>query len=237
MGPDRASPIKIMKPPADPRDGLRFKVTRGTNDGYGYRRGYNHYYSWWNDDCWFYPYYSFNPIYDGSVLSPWYYYGHCPGYLVISRIRYIDSRPWYFWGDSYRWRRVGWYDNGSYYGSLDYVIDDLIRAFENGDRQSLGRLIPRYGRINIAIDGQYAYSVDSNDFYDMMLDLTESTRTDRYQILDVRTYGREAQILAEHDYTDASGRRETMYHTYRLEQDRGGYTIRDFGSSPYRNGY
>lgn len=229
---------KIERIPINPKSGVIDVRVPRKPDRYTvqpkWREGYDHYDRGWNDSYWRYNYYRFNPYEGDCVVSPWYYYRHLPAYLIISRIIYIDYQPWYFRGDPYRWQRIG-YGNASY-TQLDYAVEDIVQAFEQGDRRSLARVIPRAGRINIAVDGQYAYSVGSDDFYDMMLDLTQSTRTTQYRILDVRRYRNEAQVSAEHVYTDPYGQRETMFHTYRLEQDRGGYVIRDFGSSAYRYG-
>jgi hypothetical protein len=85
------------------------------------------------------------------------------------------------------------------------------------------------------VDGRYNYSMTAEDFESFMLDAIESTRTDRYDIVKVERRGREAEITARHEFTDPWGQREAVYHWYRLEEDRGTYVIRRFGTSYYQD--
>ncbi|MCO5297183.1 MAG: hypothetical protein M9921_10030 [Fimbriimonadaceae bacterium] len=230
----------------DVRSGsLEFQVRREDNVRYAhrYRSGYVQYDSRWCDDFFYYPYYSFNPIPNQCVISPWYYYPQLPGYLSYNRIMVINTRPCVFIGNVYNWSRPARYgDNYGYgYGStrsdLDYALDDLVSAFERSDRRAIGRLVPYRGRIDIALEGQFAYSLNADDFYDMYLDLVLSTRTLSYDILDVRTYRDEVTVLARHDYVDPWGRNDRVYHYYRLRRDRNAYFISEFGTSQNRFNY
>lgn len=206
-----------------------------------FRNGYYSYYNNWQDDYFYYPHYQFSPYGSNCSFSPWYYYPHLPGYVALTRIFYISNHSWN-WnnGDNYNWNRGnrgndwGWgndRDRDRNDSALDDSLYDLVNAFERQDRRALGRLIPRRGRINIYMDDNYCYSLEADDFYDLMLDNIETTRTVRYEIERVRTYRDEVQVTARHEYSDPWGRRSSVYHNFRLEEDRYGYVITDFRTS------
>lgn len=232
----------------DVRSGsLQFQVRRedDVRRVSNYRVGYVQYDSRWCDDYFAYPYYAFTPIYNQCVVSPWYYYPQLPGYVINNRITIIQSRPCTFIGVNYNWSRNSYGNNGNGYGygygnrssDLDYALEDLVSTFERPDRRALDRLVPRRGNVSIALEGRFAYSMDAEDFYDMFLDASQSSRTTRYDILDVRTNRDEATIMARHDYLDPWGRTERVYHYLRLIRERGEYVIREFGTSSNRFAY
>jgi len=98
----------------------------------------------------------------------------------------------------------------------------------------LNRLIPDSGKVGIYIDERYQYSMDADDYYDLMVDNTLNARTQNYTILSVRTYRDNVRVVAMHEYTDPWGDRERVYHVYRLEPSRYGYQIVEFGTSDRR---
>jgi len=209
------------------------------------RIGYVHYDSRWRDDDFIYAFYEFRPIPGRCTVSPWYYYPHLPGYIRVGRvillqpvvaIYYVSDRYYYPWRDAtlYVWSRPIWVSDRYHGGELDWALDDLVSIFERRDRRALDRLVPRYGRVGIWIDEDYAYSLGPDDFYDMLLDNAFGTRTRRYDILDVRRWRDQVRVLARHDYEDPWGRSDTVYHTYRLERQDGRYVIVDFGTSAFR---
>ena len=210
------------------------------------RIGYVHYDSRWRDDDFIYAFYEFRPIPSRCTVSPWYYYPHLPGYIRVGRvilvqpvvsIYFTSDRFYYYpWRDAtpYVWSRPIWVSDRYHSGELDWALDDLVSIFERRDRRALDRLVPRYGRVGIWIDEDYAYSLGPDDFYDMLLDNAFGTRTRRYDILDVRRWRDQVRVLARHDYEDPWGRSDTVYHTYRLERQDGRYVIVDFGTSAFR---
>ncbi|MEQ1823139.1 MAG: hypothetical protein ABL949_11560, partial [Fimbriimonadaceae bacterium] len=216
---------------------------RGNNNNYGYggfRSGYCQYDNRWNDSYFAYPYYSFNLNPDRCTVSPWYYYSNLPGYVLLSRIIFINDFRGCNWGsgDLYNWNN--WNGNGSYGGSryrdeVDETILDIQRSFERQDRRALDRLIGR-NRVNVYLDGSYAYSLNSNDFYDLMMDNIYGTRTERYEISRVYKNRNGIEVRAKHHFEDAFGRLQCVNHTYQLEEGgRGGYTITDFSSGTRSN--
>ncbi|MEQ1934324.1 MAG: hypothetical protein ABL962_10675, partial [Fimbriimonadaceae bacterium] len=213
---------------------------RGNNNNYGgYRNGYCQYDNRWNDSFFAYPYYSFTLNVGRCTVSPWYYYSNLPGYIMINRIIFVDNFRGCNWGsgDVYNWN--SWNGNGSYGGSryrdgLDEAILDLQRSFERQDRRSLDSLVGR-NRVNVYLDGSYAYSLNSNDFYDLMMDNIYGTRTERYEISRVYKNRNGAEVRAKHHFIDAFGRSQCVIHTYQLEEYRGEYTITDFSSGTRSN--
>ena len=210
-----------------------------------YRTGYYHYNAGWRDDDFIFGFYSFTPVYDRCVVSPFYYYPFLPPYVSRSRVLvlrvgnvsiYADDGPNYYWdrGIDYRWTRSYWYEPVSRRSELDYALDNLVDAWKDSDRRALNRLIPDWGSIGIYVDERYNYSLSADDFYDMMLDNIRSARTRAYDILSVKKYRNEARVVAVHEYIDPWGRRERVYHVYRLVDEGYGYKITDFGTSDRR---
>lgn len=201
-----------------------------------YRSGYYHYNRDWCDDYFYGGWYVFDPYAHRSVFSPWYWYPSLPGYLN-SRCVKIINLPIIVWqGSYYNYRPYDYNDRGWGYeynsrNDLDESIDDLVYAFERQDRRALARLMPSRGDVHIFLNGRYDYSLSSDDYYDLMLDAIYSTYTRRYDVVSVQRYGREAEVTVRHEITDPWGRRQTVYHWYRLENDRRGYVITRFGTS------
>ncbi len=196
-----------------------------------YRHGYYPYRRDWRDDYFCYPYYRFNWDTRHCVLSPWYAYPHMPGYLLSVR---VDTGNWSFMlnvPDRYVWRRPsrsrgwGWgnsYDSGA---TLDYAIDDIVRAFESGRMSYLDNLLPRHQRVYVEMRDGWRYSMDSDDFYDQIRDLVEGTETASYRIQNVRVGRTDVMIEAQHDYIDSWGDRRRAYHRIGLREYRGDYAI------------
>lgn len=203
----------------------------------GYRWGYYHYNRSWRDDSFWYPHYAFDPFaFDRCVISPWYYYVSLPPYLNYNRVTIINVYPttnWY--GHPYRWRSIDEGDRGNY-SDIDYAIQDIRDAFEDGNRRAIDRLCPRNGNINIYSDGNYDYSLGANDFYDLYNDGIENVRTRRYVIenVEVNDAGN-VRIFARHEYTDPWGNDAVVFHTYYLERSGRDYVIREFGTTQDRN--
>lgn len=198
-----------------------------------YRSGYHHYDPYWRDDYFWCNNYIFDPWRVRCVVSPWYYYWSLPGYLSYNCIRIVNI-PIYVWsGRRYNYSYNSGWGYGSYNnrGDLDYAIDDLRDAFLNMDRRALTRLIPRDGRVDIFASNRYDYSLDADEFYNLMLDGIYNADTKRYEIVSVETYRNEAEVVARHEFTDPWGRRSSVYHWYRMEESRKGYVITRFGTS------
>lgn len=234
-------PVDVFNPSLTTMVRREDNVVRSTR----YRTGYYHYSASWRDDDFYFGYYYFRPAYDRCVVSPFYYYPFLPPYVSRSRVLvlrvgnvsiYADDGPNYYWDRAvdYRWSRDYWWDFNSRRSDLDLALDDLVSAWENANRRALDRLIPSRGTVGIYVDERYNYSLDVDDFYDMLLDNILSARTRKFDILSVKTYRNEARVVAVHEYIDPWNRRDRVYHVYRLVRDGYRYVITDFGTSDRR---
>ena len=148
----------------------------------------------------------------------------------------VDSYPSTNWsGSDYDWAP------GSRTTSnpiLDDSIQDIVESFEADDHKAIDRVAPHSGNVNIYVDGKYSYSLKANDFYDTYVDGIESTKTDRYEVVDVKANANgTARVVAKHVYNDPWGNRTYVYHSYFLVKEGDEYVIREFGTSDYRTGW
>jgi len=237
-------PIIISRPPID---SLANQVLRSDNIrvNSGWRNGYCGYSNSWNDNYFNYPFYSFNWSRNDCAISPWYWYSHLPGYINRNRCRF--DRPTfqiivnlnYDWSPifspGYRYNDYGYgYGRNERNWGLDRAIEDIVEAFLYGEFRVLSDLLPRRGDVYVTIDQGYQYSLQSDDFYDLMVDNLSTTRTQRYKIISARTGRGTARIVAEHEFTDPWGRRQLVYHTFGLLEDSRRFTIAEFSSSQMR---
>ncbi|MEZ5163752.1 MAG: hypothetical protein R2688_08370 [Fimbriimonadaceae bacterium] len=203
-----------------------------------YRNGYYQYSNQWVDNNFWYPHYTFNYT-NNCVPSPFYYYPNLPGYINVVRVRIGDFSFSWSTGDRYDWRYDrnrgndgwGWGNDrrdDRYDRDLDYAIDDIYDAFRNRSVRSMSNLIPTRSRVGIELDRYAQYSIDSDDFYDMMRDLIEGTDTRNYIIRDVRYSRGQATVVADHEYRDPWGRTQRTRHYYGLREERRGYSIVSF---------
>jgi hypothetical protein len=210
----------------------------------GWRNGYCSYWNNWNDNFFWYPNYCFTPFNNiNVVVSPWYWYPFLPGYLNCNRVvvsNWVSPWAWntgvvYVWNDGGNW---GWNNTQNrwnrYDRDVEEAIEDVRDTFERFDRQALDRLVPRDGQVAIMRDGRYDYSIGSGDFYDLVNDLAGNAETRRYRIDEIRTGRNSMRVSATHEYLDPWGNRQRVFHLYYLERERGGYVIREFGTSDRR---
>ncbi len=234
----------------------------------GWRTGYFGYGSGWRDSFFAFPFYCFDPWFAPCYVSPWWYYPCLPAYIAAPNVIIVDTYPSTNWtGSEYNWdpgtqgapaaapvpTGQGGDATGGAGGAgdddhpaalthnqvLDDSVQDLINAFEQDDQKAIDRVVPHSGNVNIYTDGKYSYSLKSNDFYDTYVDGIESTKTDRYEVLDVKEGkdGTSARVVAKHVYNDPWGNRTYVYHSYFLQKEGDQFVIREFGTSDYRTGF
>ncbi|MFN8139353.1 MAG: hypothetical protein U0R49_06100 [Fimbriimonadales bacterium] len=217
----------------DYRDGYR--------DGFydGYRFGYFHYDPYWRDCHFGYRWWSFDPWSYDCYYSPYYYYWSLPPYMRYDRCHWNPWRIIIVLGGDLRWyycgRGSGYYynDYGNTYNTsrLDRALSDLVDAFKYADARSLQNLLPRNGEIDIMIDGDYAYSVAAEDYYDITADLLYSVYTTNFEILNVRrARGGEFWVSARHSYIDSWNREQTVHMTFTMEYVEGRFVIVQAGT-------
>ena len=73
--------------------------------------------------------------------------------------------------------------------------------------------------------------------YDTYVDGIESTKTDRYEVLDVKASADKstARVTAKHVYNDPWGKRTSVNHSYFLVKEGSEYVIREFGTTGDHN--
>lgn len=227
------------------RGSLGYQVGRQEDYRVGLRSGYYHYDPLWCDWFFGYRFYCWEPVF-GSWFSPYYIYYSVPGYLSFGRGYYrgfttiiVIGNPiaWNYCGRGYNY---GYYNYSNYgydrnYSQVDRALSDLQDAFKYSDAKLLDRLIPRYGDVEIFIDGDYAYSLNANDYYDITADLIYSVNTTSFQISEVkRISGGGYVVLARHDYVDSWNSRQSNWLTFTLREERGSYVITQAGTSRLR---
>jgi len=197
----------------------------------GFRTGYFGYGPFWRDSFFCFPFYCFDPWLLGCYCSPWYCYPCLPPYVLAPNVIIEDNYPYENWsGSQYDWAPQS---NASTNPVLDDSVEDLVQSFEGDDHKAIDRVTPHSGDVKILADGKYNYSLKANDFYDTYVDGIESTKTDRYQIVDVEASkdGASARVVAKHIYNDPQGNRTSVYHSYLMVKEGGEYVIRQFGTS------
>ncbi len=235
----RGNPVNIDRAPIDIRRGSLENMVRRSDEirinGTRIRIGYSHYDSRWRDDYFYYPHYVFDPFRSDFVCSPFYYYAQLPAYFNYNRCYFPTNYVWSpFSGVRYRWNQPSRDYWNRDYNELDYVVEDIVNVFMDSDRRAIGRLIPRNGQVGIIMEGQFAYALRSDDFYDTLVDASENTRTVDYRILDVQYRRDAASVYARHDYEDPWGRRVSVYHYFKVETEGRNWVIREFGTSNSR---
>lgn len=175
-----------------------------------------------------------------------YYYGLFPPYIYSHRVYYVrrvfpvvvfvDIPIAVFCHD------YGYYD--SYYSSewryrsLSGALRDVERAWERQDIDLLMDHVRHDSRVDISLKGEYAYSVDRQDYYEMTQDAMSNIRTVSFDFYQVKWHdSREAVAYGKHVYYDDHdpdyGDRRTVYLKYRLEKHGDDWYITEVGTSPH----
>lgn len=165
-----------------------------------------------------------------AYCSPFYDYGHLPGYVHRNRASSsISIRFGWGLGLRYEWCEPDYRnDRFDRNRELDRAIDDIKDAFRTERAYHLRDLVDRYDRVTVDLDNRPAYSLDGDDFLRLMEDVIERTDTISYRVSDIRVNGRYATLSMVHEYRDSWGDRETLKHYYGLQEDRNGYRIVSF---------
>jgi len=221
----------------------QFKIQdQGFYKGFFLRVGYVHYDPFWCDYHFGYNFYYFYPSF-GCYFSPYYWYWCVPPYIWHSRIIIVSPRIIVIINEPVKWVYCGYgayYDYYGYtysrhydgYSALDRALSDLVDAFKYSDVRALERLAPPGGRVDIFMEGKYAYTVSTDDYFDMTADLIQSVYTENFQIVRVRkARSGEYRVIARHDYLDPWNERQTTWLNFTLDFQSGRYVIVEAGSN------
>jgi hypothetical protein len=116
---------------------------------------------------------------------------------------------------------------------LNNALSELTETFGNGDIDGLVSLVDPSMRVAIYEQGQYKYSMNSNDFVDLTRDAIQSAQTVSFTInyLHQRAPAVFA-VDAQHVYRDASGANRTVYASFVLQDIGGQWTLTQVETSP-----
>lgn len=181
--------------------------------------------------------YNYRPSY--TYRSLYYYYsGYCPPY--IDRVRVIVV-PLYV--RSYCYTDLPLlvdYDDGYYLAhprddSYTYVLRDIRNAWKRGSFDLISDYIRSDAKVAIFNRGEYSYSIDGQDFYDMTRDAMDALQTKSFEFYKIQRRSDDRIVaFARHEYNDADDIRKTVYVSYTLERSGGNWYITEAGSSASR---
>jgi hypothetical protein len=109
---------------------------------------------------------------------------------------------------------------------------DLSRAWLEGDIDVLSRHLRDDLQVRVYFDGEYKYSISTEDYAEMTLDVMATTRTLKLYLDDpIWLSTHEVFFTGRHVYADPEGEQHTMYISYRLRRIGGEWYIVAVGSS------
>lgn len=188
---------------------VRRAYSRGSS--FDYRYGYYSYTTNWRDNDFWYPYYGFQWDSRNCVISPFYGYSNLPPYIRTARVQFGN-----FWIDINEFTSITFRDNYRYDRRYEYydeweAVNDLTRVFTRKDYRALGDLVPPREMVRVRGDWAGDYTINSDDFYDMMRDAISSTQTRVFAITDIER-GRGFYYSRNSRYNDRNnGRYDDRY--------------------------
>ena len=190
-----------------------------------FRSGYYHPHRDWVDSRFVFGFYVFDYAPATCAFSPFYYYPNVPGYVSLSKVEFGDGASFHF--D----RRYSWNDRDRLDRDTENAVYDLLDSVDRQDTRALGRLVPSGYWVDVDPRIGRAYSIRSDDFFDLVTDMAKATETKDYHVIEVRT-GRDcAQAVYEHDFNDAWGHEIRSYHRVTFDYVDNGYRIAKFETS------
>lgn len=185
-----------------------------------------------------------------------YYYGLFPPYIHSRRVvvyyypvvtyTYVEIPLTVIYRDN------EYHDHGNYYlanygyQSVGSALQDIERAWNRNDPELLFNHVRHGSKIDVFLSGDYAYTIDSQDYHDMTVDALAHIRTTRFEFYRVRQRA-DGEVVAygKHTYYDYDAYGEsddalarsnhsttTTYISYTLERWDGEWYITEVGSSP-----
>ncbi|MHB0997828.1 MAG: nuclear transport factor 2 family protein [Armatimonadota bacterium] len=183
--------------------------------------------------------YDYTPSYSYPSIYC-YYYDYFPPYVYSSRIFYHE--PFRY---NYRYIEIPVFMNypDNYYFSdpakraLKIALRDIQSAWEENDADRIMSYIRPESSIAVFMRGDYSYSIDWQDFYDMTRDAMSSIRTRSFEFDHVSRRQKTGDIVAyaKHIFEDWDGNRETVYVSYTFERVSGDWYISEVGTSTFKN--
>jgi hypothetical protein len=201
-------------------------------------------------------FYNWHPHWRPNVV--WGFFFYYGGYCDQPSINwYVVVDPgWYYWSPYYRYhcvpgycywspvivieQNVCWPSSGYYLynysaapsDSVDDAVRDIKDAWFDGDAYKLSRRLADGQKIRVYFDNEYAYSMPSQDYYEMTLDAIGNSATERLEFDLIRNLSDGMVFLAgRHVFRDADDAVQTVYVSYTLKKINGCWRIVAVGTS------
>jgi hypothetical protein len=116
--------------------------------------------------------------------------------------------------------------------TLNDAIEDMRRAWLNGDYSRFRARVREDGKVRIYLKGKYQYSVDGQDFGQMTHDAMTRIDTTGFELDQVQKNGENrAFVSGKHTYVDPDKSKRDVYVSYGLVREKGRWRITEAGSS------
>ncbi len=194
-----------------------------------YRAGRYYYPSRPASSSHYFGYWSFNYEPNFCTRSIYFHYGLFP-YIQVTRVEVV-SAPSVVYVQEPLYTRGGVYYSTSKFAGLDEVLGDIRSSWISGRFDLVDQHIQSGRNIAVFIDGNYDYSVTSDDYLSMTHDAVGNLETESFVWDSVkgRTDG-QVSAFGTHTY-NASGDSHTVYVSYTLNKSGNRYFITEVGSS------
>jgi hypothetical protein len=115
--------------------------------------------------------------------------------------------------------------------SLADAVEDIRKAWLNGDFERLKARIRDDGKVRIYLRGKYKYSISAGDFGQMTRDAMSRIDTSSFELnAPQRLEDGRAFVSGKHVYRDPDGEKREVFVSYVLERDGGRWKIVEAGS-------
>lgn len=116
--------------------------------------------------------------------------------------------------------------------TLSAALDDIRKAWLNGDFNRLQSRLNTEGQLRIFVKGQYRYAVDGRSFGGMVRDAMAKIDTVAFEFDRPKgEQGGRAFVTGRHTFVDGEKQKQTTFISYMLEKVGGPWKITEAGSS------
>ncbi len=163
--------------------------------------------------------------------SAYFHYGYLP-YVDRMRIHVVHYDPIDFNTKYINSDSDEYYLGGRVNNELDYTLSDIRKSWLDGRSDLIGIHVRKDQMIAVLLDGDYDYSLESDDYTQMTFDAIDQTRTSRFTWESIRQRANgDYTAFAKHTYLDSSNDEQVVYVSYTLRKVGRNYHIVEVGSS------
>jgi len=178
----------------------------------------------------FYGYWSFTSYPNYTCRSVYFYYDVFP-YIEMTRVIIEQAEPEIVYVEQPVYSDGAQYDADSRFAGLDDALADIRSAWIAERFDLIQRHVLAGRRIQVFLDGNYDYTISSDDYLSMTRDALEDMETVSF-IWDKVREREDGQITAfgSHTYR-ANGAEHTVYISYTVMRVENKYYVTEVGSS------